>query len=604
MKPSMIDANSWLPDVIANYPAARKVFDRYGLEGCGGPVGPRETVGWFSRLHGVPLEQLLAELQAVASGPQPAVSRATPSIADTIYRPFFLAGMAVVFTLGCAWGAVNLLTIGSRHSFGGVNYSWILAHADAMVFGFVGFFVMGFAYQAFPRFKHVTLWRPKLAYSALPLMASGICLQTIGHLRAPESWFWEFGLAGGVLVIGAASVFALVIAQTLRAAKRPEHYDRFIFASLAWLLIAAVANPIVFWLFESAPTPPEFLFRVSSFDIPYRDAELLGIAVVMILGVSLKFLPHAYGLREPGRRWRGFVFWGVNAAIAATIATFIGAIAFHQIWLLIPNELSALLLFAVAAGSIRQYRLFGPVHASEEDRGLKFIRAAYFWFAIAMGMLAFAQIYDIAVYQPLTGAESPFSHAYLGAYRHALTVGFISMMIVGVSSKVVPTLSGVDLRSANSLWPTMILLNAGNMLRITMQIATDYSPKAYSVMGVSGFIELAGLALWGWEMTRNIRFGQRLAADPERLVPLPASADWLPDGQTKVGELLNRYPDLLPIFLHHGFTPLANPALRRTIARVVTIEQVCRRESVDLDAFLQELRSWVAAAKRPTVLPS
>lgn len=25
----------------------------------------------------------------------------------------------------------------------------------------------------------------------------------------------------------------------------------------------------------------------------------------MILGVSLKFLPHAYGLREPGRRWRG-----------------------------------------------------------------------------------------------------------------------------------------------------------------------------------------------------------------------------------------------------------------------------------------------------------
>ena len=82
------------------------------------------------------------------------------------------------------------------------------------------------------------------------------------------------------------------------------------------------------------------------------------------------------------------------------------------------------------------------------------------------------------------------------------------------------------------------------------------------------------------------------------------TADWLPDARTRVGELLDRYPDLLPIFLHHGFTPLANPALRRTIARVVTVEQVCRRESVDLDSFLQELRSSIAAAKRPAMLPS
>lgn len=145
-----ISAESWLPDVITNYPAVRAVFDRYGLQGCGGPGGPRETVGWFSRLHGVPVEQLLAELQAAASGPQPAPSRGTPSVADTIYRPFFLACIAVVFTLGCVWGAVNLFTIGSRHSFGGVNYSWILAHADAMVFGFVGFFVMGVRLPGLP----------------------------------------------------------------------------------------------------------------------------------------------------------------------------------------------------------------------------------------------------------------------------------------------------------------------------------------------------------------------------------------------------------------------------------------------------------------------
>ena len=591
----LIHESSLLPDVIRECPATRVVFDRYGLSGCGGPTGPRETVEWFAGLHGVPLQILLSELNEAESAPgSPSpIIQTRSTLTDTIFRPFFLAGIATVFSLGCLWGAVNLLIIGNHRAFGSVNYSWILAHADAMVFGFVGFFVMGFAYQAFPRFKQAQLWRPGLAYATLPLMAAGICLQTIGHLASPQSGYLEFGMAGALLILAAATIFGLVISKTLRRAHKPEPYDRFLFASVAWFLIAALANPIVFWLFEGAQSQQEFLFRVSSFDIPYRDVELLGIAVVMILGVSLKFLPHAYGFRMPGPRWRGFVFWGLNAAIAGSAATFIGAIAFGKFWLLIPNELCAVVLLTIAAGTFWQYRLLGSVHSSERDRSVKFIRTAYIWFIIAITMLVFAPIYDIAIFQPLTNSESPFSHAYLGAYRHALTVGFILMMIVGVSSKVVPTLSGVDLRRANSLWPTLVLLNLGNVLRIGTEIATDYTPHAYAVMGISGFIELAGLALWGFEMVRNIRFGQRLTHSPEVPVSAHSGDDFVLSPQTRIGEILERYPDTLPIFLRRGFTPLANPALRRTVARIVTVEQVCRRESVDLDSFLEELRSSI-----------
>lgn len=593
----MIGKDSLLPDVIARYPATRLVFDRYGLQGCGGPTGPRETVAWFSRLHGVPIETLLKELKGAAAAPAAPVERRS-SLGDTIFRSFFVAGIATVFSLGCLWGAVNLWIMGRYRDFGGVSYSWVLAHADAMVFGFVGFFVMGFAYQAFPRFKHSTLWRPALAYSTLPLMAAGICLQTIGHLRAPESGFLALGVGGGLLIFSAVAIFVVVITQTMRRARKPEAYDRFIFASLIWFAIAALANPIIFWLFEGATTREEFLYRVSSFDIPYRDVQLLGMAVVMILGVSLKFLPHAYGFREPGPKWRGFLFWSINAAVAINAVTFIGAIAFGQMWMLIPNELCALLLLIIASGSISYYRMWGPVHATERDRGLKFVRAAYLWFAVAMAMLVFAPIYDIAIFQPLTNSPNPFSHAYLGAYRHALTVGFILMMIVGVSSKVVPTLSGVDLRSANSLWPTFVLLNVGNLLRISTQIATDYIPAAYSAMGISGFIEFTGIALWGFEIVHNIRFGRRLSELSEPLEPAPVAADWVPGPQTRVAEILARYPDSLTVFLQHGFAPLANLALRRTVARVVTVEQVCRRKSVDLNSFLKELHASFNKAAR------
>lgn len=58
--------------------------------------------------------------------------------------------------------------------------------------------------------------------------------------------------------------------------------------------------------------------------------------------------------------------------------------------------------------------------------------------------------------------------------------------------------------------------------------------------------------------------------------------------QTKVADVLAHYPQSLPIFLRHGFGPLSNPVLRRTMARVVTVEQACRREGVALDKFLSE----------------
>jgi len=59
--------------------------------------------------------------------------------------------------------------------------------------------------------------------------------------------------------------------------------------------------------------------------------------------------------------------------------------------------------------------------------------------------------------------------------------------------------------------------------------------------------------------------------------------------ETKVGELLEAHPELLPIFLEAGFAPLADPAMRRTVARKVTIASACEVHGLDLEAFLKRL---------------
>lgn len=323
--------------------------------------------------------------------------------ARTIYRPFFLAGVVTVLTLGCLWGAINLLTIGVKESFSAVRYSWVLAHGHAMVFGFVGFFIMGFACQAVPVFKHTALWRPRLALSSLPLMIAGIVLQTVAHLLTPPSFSLE--VVASVIQIIAVTIFAAVMIQTIRRAGASEIYDRFLYSALAWFLIAAVANPIIFKLFELPGTREQLLFNLATFNIPYRDVQLLGLAVVMILGMSLRLLPHAYGLREPSRRWVSFVFWGVNGSILGGVVFFIAGMTSGNHWLLMLQWLAAIVLLVIAIVTPFQYRLFGAV--AESDRGLKFIRAAHVWFVVATAMLVFTPIYNFGIYMLLTGSHVP-----------------------------------------------------------------------------------------------------------------------------------------------------------------------------------------------------
>ena len=108
-----IDEKVSIRDLLRRAPGVRPVLDRYGLRGCGGPEGPAESLGFFARAHDVPLARLLEEVRdGLVRAPEPAPANESTPLADTIYRPFFKAGIAVVLTVGALWGAYLLLRIG------------------------------------------------------------------------------------------------------------------------------------------------------------------------------------------------------------------------------------------------------------------------------------------------------------------------------------------------------------------------------------------------------------------------------------------------------------------------------------------------------------
>jgi hypothetical protein len=43
------------------------------------------------------------------------------------------------------------------------------------------------------------------------------------------------------------------------------------------------------------------------------------------------------------------------------------------------------------------------------------------------------------------------------------------------------------------------------------------------------------------------------------------------------------------VFVRNGFGAVANPVLRRTVARMVSVGEACRMHGVDLAAFLNQL---------------
>lgn len=99
-------------------------------------------------------------------------------------------------------------------------------------------------------------------------------------------------------------------------------------------------------------------------------------------------------------------------------------------------------------------------------------------------------------------AHLHFSHAYFGAIRHAITVGFISLMIVGVAACVVPILNGVDPRRLSKLWAPFLLINGGCTLRVVGQTLTDFVPVAFPITGISGVLEVLALTLWAIHLWR------------------------------------------------------------------------------------------------------
>ncbi|MDR3690778.1 MAG: NnrS family protein [Fimbriimonas sp.] len=411
-----------------------------------------------------------------------------------IYRPFFLAGILTVLTAGCTLGAVALVGICLRGSYVATGWTpYVLAHANSQLYGWVGFFVMGFALQMHPPRQSKLKLFQTLAVLSLSLMAVGLALRFVADPLAtqnPGTW-----TAVGVLSASLQAVAVAIFLVNNTITRQPTGealtwQTKFIFASLIWFALIAVAEPFAFA--NSHQAPMDSIMFVAQWFNPLREAQFLGFVANMIFGIALVKLHTCFGAK-PAYRWMGntaFVAWNLGILLRMS-----GWVLYYRsgmeetsahLYTFSGSVLACGALFFVFAS-----RIFDPLEFSVSSH--KFIKAAFVWLIVG-GVLMMCEPLD------LRALSVPFSHAYIGGIRHALTVGFISQMIIGVGSHVIARMNNVPDRLQKGFMATFILLNVGNAGRVFLEIASDYTPRAFQFMSVTGFVELTGMAIWGISM--------------------------------------------------------------------------------------------------------
>jgi len=500
----------------------------------------------------------------------------TAAGADRIHRRFFLAGIAAMLTVGVGWGAWLLLQVAANESFTAPSVLAINAHGQAQIYGWVGLFILGFAYQAFPRFKRTRLALPRLAAASFLLMLAGIVARSLAEPRGGTPPWAEIAMAGGALQLLAVLAFATVVATTYRRADASlEVNDRYILAAVGWFVAAAAFD--LFHLHGTlyAPTREALLAQVATYQFALRDLQIHGLAMTMIFGVSMRFFPASLSTPPPSAALARRLWLPLNLAIAGEVVGFVMFMRTKAAPWAALMGIAIVALAACATAFVLNLRLFRPM--PDADRSLKFLRASHVWLVLSLAMLVAAPAY-------FRLAGVPFSHAWYGAMRHAITVGFISLSIMGVAARVVPTLAGIHTGSLTTLWVPFVLVNLGCATRVAGQIATDVTPAAFPFAGVSGLLELSGLAIWGAGLARVLLRAPRPAALPAPAPPARAAAPPLGLEHTVV-EWVRRHPQTLPVFAALGMDSCCGGA--------ETVANAAAHNGVDLAILETELRRHV-----------
>jgi len=407
---------------------------------------------------------------------------------------YISTGLLFMLLPGTFLGVWNLLSISAQHTVASLSPAWLQAHGHAQIFGWLGTFILGIGFYSLSKMGNLPPFAVSRGWLCFGLWTAGVSLRWAANVTAWE-WRWLLPLSGS-LELGGFLLFFLTVsghraASASSAPRKKEAWMIVVIASTFGFLATLVVNlgvALNISLHGDSPAVPLIL------DQRLLMLPLWGFLLPTVWGFNARWLPIFLGLRAVRAR---ALYAAVLAAWAAVAAMLCG----------LPILSSALLPVAAICAIFGLGIFERPVQAAKLNGVHRsfpvFIRSAYVWLLIASLLSVAASLADRV-------------GGIWGASRHALTVGFLAVMVFSIGPKILPAFCGGRvLFSPKLMFLSLILLNVGCLLRVCSEIQAyeGYSRHAWSILPVSAIIELAAVTLFA------LNLGATRLRPPAHLLP-------------------------------------------------------------------------------------
>lgn len=417
-----------------------------------------------------------------------------------VYQAFVLASLAFATLLGFVLAL--LLPLGRALGWGleGSRPELISIHGQVQLIGFGGLFVMGMALRLTPRFSGVHLRFEGLIYPGLALIVAGLIVRALVAVPFADR-------PQGVLISGAqisvlvgAILFATVILATLTQKGSRADATGYMFAAGTIALVASALIAALVAIDEAWDNQRVFSYLPTQ---AILHLQIAGFLIAFIAGVGTRAVPTMVGLPRPVLSVKALA--GLLAG-SVTI-TALSYLAFEYV------SSSEILLQAAAAGLLG----LGPVLISvawltgvfrpaanrlrpASQSHIWLVRSAMAWLIVA-GVLC---IY----YGGRAVADSTLPSQFeMDAIRHALGVGVVTAMIMGMALMIVPEFAGERMAASRQRYVSyalLVLVNLATVFRVAPAIAGfDWTAevRAWS-MAVGGGAAQAAILLFALSFLR------------------------------------------------------------------------------------------------------
>ena len=414
------------------------------------------------------------------------------------------------------------------------------AHGHLQVYGWAGLFVIGVALHFVPRLMGRRLAGARLVPWILAMLVTSLVLRAICQPLASTDT--SMFIAAGLVISGlleCAALAGVVAIVGLTAWRVPSLSGRtalwsiwpFVVAAFASLALASVVN-LANMLRLAGATSALVPANGDALDV---TLGLFGFLVPMALAMSARALPMYAGLDAFPRRALWPLAWGYISGLVLICA---GDLFTGNTWSRVQGlgeVLVGLTVFAfvgmfvrlmssrgkiprrVAALSpepeqlARQY--VSKVASERANYGpyVALIGSAYSW-AILGGVLFIIDGLGVLI------SAEPF--VSMDAIRHTFAIGFIALLICGVSSRMIPGFAGKSITSPKLVWTLLWVGNAAAILRVgallfnplLTQLGTAGAAIDSIAFGLSGPLGLTLAICLAWNLWPTVVPGRAGAA--------------------------------------------------------------------------------------------